>query len=131
MSAGRLVVAVAVALVALETRDQDERALHADHADHVAKHVLAAPLVERLVQALGEAVVGDRREVLLVDAVIAVGDRQLLGADQPEAVEELRTEALSPDSPRLSVSSATRAPVPRLDQRQHARRAHRRDGAGW
>ena len=56
------------------------------------KHVLAAPLLERFVEALREPVVDHRREVLLVDAVVLVGGQQFVGADQPERVEQLRAD---------------------------------------
>ncbi|MEZ5419846.1 MAG: hypothetical protein R2708_21225 [Vicinamibacterales bacterium] len=91
---GRLVVAVAIALVALEARQQHPRPAHADDADDIAHHGVLAPLLERLLEALREAVVHHRREVLLVNAVVAVGDAQLLGADEPEAVEELRPDGV-------------------------------------
>jgi hypothetical protein len=81
--AGGLVVAVAVALVALEARQQHPRPAGADHPHHVAHHVFAAPLLERLFEPLRKAVVDHRGEVLLVDAVVAIRHPQFLGADQP------------------------------------------------
>ena len=86
---GRLMVAVTVPRVPLKPRDDDHRAIGSNDANHVPKHVLAAPLLERLVEALGESIVGDARE-MLVDAVVAIGDEQFLGADEAERVEELR-----------------------------------------
>ena len=57
----RLMVAVAVALVALEPRDEHEAADRVRMiADDVAQDVFASPLVERLVEPLREAIV-DRR----------------------------------------------------------------------
>jgi hypothetical protein len=113
------VVAVAVALVALEARDQHHRPLGADHAHHVAQHVLLAPLLERLLEALGEAVVHDRREVLLVDAVVTVGVEQLLGADQAQAVEQLRADRVVAGLAAVQRQQRhARAPAAR-EQRQH------------
>ena len=82
-------VAVAVASVALKPRDDDHRAIHPDDANDVAKDVLAPPLLERLVQALGEAIVRNAREVLVVHAVVAIGNEEFLGADEAERVEKL------------------------------------------
>ena len=68
--------------------------------DHVAQHVLPAPLVERLVQPLRESVVDDRREVLLIHAVVAVGGQQLLGPDQAQGIEQLRSRSRCRPTPR-------------------------------
>jgi hypothetical protein len=89
---GGLVVAVTVALVALEPRNQHERAIPADDAHDVAQHRLAPPLLERLVEAFREAVVDDRREVLPIQAVVAAGHLQFLGANQSDRVEELGSD---------------------------------------
>ncbi len=83
---------MAVARVALKTRDEHERPIHPDDPDDVAKDVLLAPFLECFVQAFGETVVGDGREVLIADAVICVRVEQLLGANQTQAVEQLRTD---------------------------------------
>ena len=85
----RRVVAVAVALVSLEPRDEHERPLGADDADDVAEDVFLAPLLQRLVETLGESVIDHRAEVLPIDAVVPVRDQQFLGPDQPEAIEQL------------------------------------------
>ena len=83
---------MAIAIVALKARDQHERPLRADDAHDVAQHVLASPLDERFLEPLREAVVDDRGEVLLIDAVVLVGAEQFFGANQPEAVEQLRSD---------------------------------------
>jgi len=86
---GGLVIAVTVARVSLEAGDQHQRAVDAHDPDHLAQDVLLAPLLQGLVEPFGEAVIDDAREVLLVDAVVAVGQEQLLRADEAEAVEQL------------------------------------------
>jgi hypothetical protein len=57
---------VPVALVPLPARNDDERTGSADDPHHVAQHVGPIPVLERFVQSLGEAVVGDAGEILLV-----------------------------------------------------------------
>src|SRR5262249_48073229 len=76
-----LMVAVAVALVPLEPRDEHQRPLHADDADDVAEDVLASPFHERLLEALRESVIDRGGEVLLIDAVVLVRGEQFLGPD--------------------------------------------------
>src|ERR1051325_11566070 len=49
---GRLMIAVAVAAVALEPRDEHQGPLFPDDAHDVAEQALFAPLFERLVEAL-------------------------------------------------------------------------------
>jgi hypothetical protein len=86
------VVAVAVALVSLEPCNQHERAVAANDAHDVAQHRLAPPFLECLVEALGEAVVDDRCEVLPIQAVVAAGQQQLLGSNQSDRVEQLGSD---------------------------------------
>ena len=88
-SARLAVIAVSVARVSLEARDQHQRAVHAHDPNHLAQDVLLAPFLQGFVEPLGEAVIDDAREVLVVDAIVAVGQEQLLGADEAEAVEQL------------------------------------------
>src|SRR5204862_5957496 len=90
--AGSLVIPVAVAIVALEARDHDERALRADDADHVAQDLLAAPFHQRLLQPFREAVVDHAGEVLPVDAVVLVRAQELLGPNQAQRIEQLRAD---------------------------------------
>jgi len=85
--AGGLVIAVSVARASLEARDQHQRAVDAHDPNHLAQDVLLAPLLQRFVETFGEAVIDDAREVLVVDAVVAVGEEQLLSADEAEAIE--------------------------------------------
>ena len=71
-----------------------QRPAGADDPHHVAHHVVRAPLLERLLEPLREAVVDHGGEVLLVHAVVAVRDPQFLGADQAEPVEQLRADGV-------------------------------------
>jgi hypothetical protein len=90
--AGRRMVAVAVSRVALKTRDQDERPVDANHTHDIAQDRFLSPFFERLVEAFREPVVRNRREVLRVDAVVAIGGNQFVGTDQAERVEQLRPD---------------------------------------
>ena len=91
---GGLVVAMAIALIALEARQQHERTARANHPHHIAQHGFLAPLLEGLFEPLREAVVDHRGEVLLVDAVVAIGHAQFFSANQAEPVEELRADGV-------------------------------------
>src|SRR5262249_56458185 len=77
--AGGLMVAMAVARVALEACDHDERSIDADDADDVAEDVLAAPLHQRFLEPLREAVVDHRREVLSIETVVLSRLQQFFG----------------------------------------------------
>ena len=111
-------IAVAVALVTLKTRDQDERPFHADDADDIAQHVLAPPLVERFIESFRETVVDHAGEVLRVDAVVLIGAEKLLGANQPKPVEELGAERVVAGLTAVERHSDTRAPNPTAQPRQ-------------
>src|SRR5690349_24497147 len=82
-------IAVTIALVPLESRDDHERAFGANDTNDVAEDVLAAPLHQRFLEALGKAVIDRGGEVLRVDPVILVGAAELLGANEAERVEQL------------------------------------------
>jgi hypothetical protein len=87
--AGGLMLAVSVARAALPARDDHQRAELADRPHHVARERVAIPLAERLVHALGEAVIGDAGVVLRVEAVVLPRARELVGADEPQRIEQL------------------------------------------
>ena len=89
-----LVIAVAVAIGALESRQDDRRPLHADDADHVAKYRFPSPLADRFFERLGETVIDKGRKVLLVDSVVLAGDEEFFSPDQPERVEQLRPDGV-------------------------------------
>src|SRR5262249_50228194 len=91
---GRLMIAVAVALVALEAGDEHERTIDADDPDDVAQHVLAAPFRERFFEPLREPVVDGGGEILPIDAVVTIGEQQFFGPDQPDSVEQLRPDGV-------------------------------------
>ena len=110
-----------IALVALKARHDHQRPFDPDDADNVPQHVFPAPLVERLFEALRKTVVHDRGEVLAIDAVVPVGDGQFLGADQPEAVEELRPERV--------VSGLAAIEREQRDARAHATAGERQHAA--
>src|SRR4030095_16179080 len=56
---GGLMVALPIALVALEPRQDDRRPVHPDDAHHVAQHRFAPPLRDGLLERLREPVVDD------------------------------------------------------------------------
>ncbi len=87
-------VAVTVALVALKPRDDDERTIHPDDPHDVAQDILAAPLHERFLEPLREAVIDGGGEVLPIEAIVAAGHQELLGPDQSDRVEELRPNSV-------------------------------------
>ena len=89
---GSLMLPVTIADIALPARHDDQRPLSPDDAHHVTDHVLASPLLDRLLQTLREAIVDDGREVLLVHAVVAIRQPELLGSNEPQGVEQLGTE---------------------------------------
>ena len=111
-------LAVAVAGVALPARHRRPSGRsRADDPNHVAQDRVASPLLDRLVQPLREAVVGDAGEVLLVDAVVAVGDRELLGCASARARRTARSRWRCRRIRRGSGSAASSArPSPRLAQ---------------
>ena len=83
-----------IPLVALEPRDDDERPIGTNHADHVAQHVLPAPLFKTLVEPLREPVVHHRAEVLPIDAVVTIRQQQFFSPDQAQRVEQLGTDGV-------------------------------------
>ena len=89
-------IAVPIALVPLEPRDDHERTLRADHPDDVSQHVLGAPLVQGLVQALRESIVDHGREVLAIQTVVAVGGQQLLRPENAHGIEQFVPEDVCP-----------------------------------
>ncbi len=111
---------MAVALVALEPCNDHERALGTDHPDDVAEDVVDPPLLDGLVETFGEAVVDHRAEILAVDSVVAVGEQQFLGANQPQRIEQLRAEGIVA---RLAASERQQRDLRALtptEHRQHA-----------
>ena len=112
-------VAVAVALIALKARDQHQRPLEANDVDDVAKDVVPAPFVERFVEPLREAVVDDGREVLSIDAVVAVRDEQFLGPDQADGVEEFRADGVVPRFAAVQREQRHPGAEPAAQHRQH------------
>jgi hypothetical protein len=114
------VITVTVALVSLEPGDEHERPFHADHADDVAQHRFTAPLVESLFEALREAVVDHRREVLPVDPVVPVRDEQFLGTNEAQAVEELRADRVVARFAPIERQERHTRPIATARARQHA-----------
>ena len=86
-------IAVAVALVALEARQEDDGRLMRMMRT-TSRSTVSVPTCRSFLEPLREAVVDDGGEVLLVDAVVAIGDEQFLGANQAEPVEQLRTDGV-------------------------------------
>ena len=72
----------------MKTDGDHERAIEADGADGVVEDAVVAPLGEGLFLGFGEAEV-DLGAEELVDAHVAVGGEQLLGADEAEGVVEV------------------------------------------
>ena len=85
---GDLVLAVAVGGCADEDGGDDERAIEADGADGIVEDALVAPLGEGFFLGFGEAEV-DLGAEELIDAHVAVGDEEFLGADEAECIFEV------------------------------------------
>src|SRR5205823_9585192 len=85
---GDLVLAVAVGGLADEYGGDDERAIEADGANGVVEDAVVGPLGEGLFLRFGKAVVDFGAEEL-VDAHVAVGEEEFLGADEAEGVAEV------------------------------------------
>ena len=117
---GGLVLAVAVPFVALEARDDDEGPGHPNHPHEVAQDGLPTPLVQRFLEPLRVAVVGGRGEILLVDAVVLIGQQQLLGPDETEAIEELGADGVVPALAAVQRHERDPNPVPPAQHRQDA-----------
>ena len=118
--ASRRVIAMAVAFVPLEAREQHPRPRHADDADDVAHGRFGAPLVERFVEALRETVVHDGREVLLVDPVVLVRRQQFVRADEREPVEELRADRVVAALSARERHERDACAVPATEHRKHS-----------
>ena len=92
----RVVVAVPVSRRPVEAAHDDERAVEADDADHVLEHRLAVPASKGFVHRLRVAVVDRRREVEVVQTVVAAGEDEFAGPDEAEGVEEFRADRVRP-----------------------------------
>src|SRR6266571_729146 len=80
------------AALRLERQGQDHVGLEGAYAlHHVAERLVVAPLLERLLDAERVAELVGEAEVLL-DAVVAVECRQVLGAQDAERLEQLGTD---------------------------------------
>ncbi len=94
-----LVIAVAVSRSAVEAGDEHQGAIDANDPHDVPQDVFSAPLPERFVQVLRVAVVDQRGEVLIVQAVIPIGNQHLLRPDQAQTVEQFRPDGVGPALP--------------------------------
>jgi hypothetical protein len=90
--AGCLMVAVSITLVALESRNDYQRTLRANDADDIAEYVFRSPFIQSFVQPLRESVIDDGREVLAIEAVVAIGSQQFLCPQNSHRIEELVAE---------------------------------------
>ena len=108
------------ALVALEPRDDDERALGPDHANDVAEHVVDAPLLQRFVEALEESVVDNGAEILAVDAVVSIRQQQFFRPNQAEGVEQFRAERVVTGLSAVEREERHLRPLAPAEHRQHA-----------
>ena len=113
-------VAVPVPPRAVEPADDHERAVEADDAHHVPEDGLAVPASEGFAHRLGVAVVDGRREVEVVEAVVASGEDQLAGPDQTEAVEELRADGVRAALSAVQAEEGGAHPATPAGQREHA-----------
>ena len=104
----------------VEPTDDDERAVEADDPHHVLEDGLAVPAAEGLVHRLGVAVVDRRREVEVVQAVVASGEDQLTGSDQTETVEELRADGVRTGLSAVQAEEGGAHPPTPAGQREHA-----------
>ena len=116
----RVVVAVPVARRPVEAAHDDERAVETDDPDHVLQHRLPVPAAVRLLDGLRVAVVDRRREVEVVEAVVAPGEDEFARPDEAESVEKLGADGVRA---RLAAVEAeeggARAPPP-AREREHA-----------
>jgi hypothetical protein len=113
------VLPVPVALVPLPTRDHNERTEVADDSHHVPQHVGAIPVLQRFVEPLGEAVVGDGREVLLVEAVVAPRQLELGGPNQAKAIEQLGAKRIVASFAAVQREQCGPGAIVPPDPRQH------------
>ena len=116
----RVVVAVSIARRTVETAHDDERAVEADDADHVLEHGLAVPASEGFVHGLRVAVVDRRREVEVVEAVVAAGEDEFAGSDQPEGVEEFGADRVRAGLAAVEAEESRPGAPPPAGQREHA-----------
>ena len=93
---GELVLAVPVARVPGEARQDDHRPLPADDFHDVRHRRFLVPRAERFVEVLRVAVVGKGGVVDPVEAVPVPGRLEFRGPDQPEPVEQLRPDGVRP-----------------------------------
>ena len=115
-----VVVAVSVPLRTVEPTDDHERAVEADDPHHVLEDGLAVPAAEGFVHRLGVAVVDRRREVEVVQVVVASGEDQLTGSDQTETVEELRADGVRTGLSAVQAEEGGAHPPTPAGQREHA-----------
>ena len=115
-----MVVAVSVPPRTVEPTDDHERAVEADDPHHVPEDGLAVPAAEGFVHRLGVAVVDRRREVEVVQAVVASGEDQFTGPDQTEAVEELRADGVRTGFSAVQAEQGGAHPPTPAGQREHA-----------
>ena len=92
---------MAIARIAIESGDEHQRAVNANHSDNVPQHVLPAPLTQGFAHDLGIAVVDQGCEVLVIQTVVAVGNQQFLGSDQAQPVKELRSHGVGTRLPAV------------------------------
>ncbi len=105
--------------VPLETRDDDERTLGADHRHHVAQDLVRAPFLQRFVQSLRESIVHRGSEVLGIEPVVTAGQEQFLCPDQTQCVKELRAERVVAGLAACEGEQGYVGSVPPAEKRQH------------
>ncbi len=92
---GDLMLAMAIARCAAESKDDHVGTKAADHPNHVAQDFLAAPLLEGLFGSFGESEVDGAGKELL-GSVNAPGSQQLLGPDDAQCVALLGADQILP-----------------------------------
>ena len=103
----------------VEARDEDQRAIDSNHPDDVSQNVLPAPLPESLFQILGVAVVDQIGEILIVKTVVSVRDKQFLGSNQTQAVEEFRADRIGTPLPAVKSQMRCAHALPATEIGQH------------
>ena len=100
-NAGRLVITMAVSVIALKPRDQHVGAKGADDTHNVSEcGLVPLPFLKRLIGIFGEPEIGDAGEALL-HSVITIRFRQLQCPQNTEHIEKVAAHLILPAFPAI------------------------------